>query len=173
MILPQQLLPTNMNEEPQSTPQLPEVPPPQPLEQGGKKKRLLSEKQRAALKAGREKRIRQMFEALERERDTATLSAPQPTNTEEAVVQEESQKLQSFLDPNSSSSSDSESALVYRRPQPEDNAETKLPRAVRRRIDRYIQRKLEESISTDVPQERFENPYLRHNIPRQPVYQFM
>ena len=64
MILPQQLLPTNMNEEPQSTPQLPEVPPPQPLEQGGKKKRLLSEKQRAALKAGREKRIRQMLSLI-------------------------------------------------------------------------------------------------------------
>ena len=135
---------------------------------------MLLEKQQAALKAGREKCIRQMFEALERERDASTLSAQQPAHTEDAVAQEETQKLQSFLDPNSSSSSDSETTPLFRRPpQAEDNAEAKLPRAVRGRIDRYIQRKLEESISTDVPQEHFKNPYLRHNIPRQPVYQFM
>ena len=96
-----------------------------------------------------------MFEVLERERDTDAASV-QPMHTTDNVAQEEYQKLQSFLDPSSSSSSNKP---LFSRPQQTESS--------------YMHRKLEASISTDVPQEHYKNPYLKHNIPRQPVYQFM
>ena len=106
-----------------------------------KKKRLLSEKQKEALKIGREKRWKRMFDALEKETGTVPVKSEPDTNGE----------VQQFLDPNtSSSSSSSESEKDTPPPSPvkelKIRKEKKLPRAVRRRVDRYIKKKLEESI---------------------------
>ena len=81
-----------------------------------------------------------MFDALERE--TGTGPSADPNDATEEVKQ--------FLDPNtSSSSSESEADSLPPSPIKEQKIrkEKKLPRAVRRRVDRYIKRKLEESLA--------------------------
>lgn len=129
-----------------------EAPPPQPAQEPirpseeppRKKKRLLSEKQLEALKRGREKRW-SLAEELNASAypEEPPIKQPEPSHP--------------FLDPNTSSSSSEESSEEeptypsFARslpPPPLAPTKKKIPKAVRKRIDRYVKKKLEESFMT-------------------------
>ena len=123
---------------PESVPQVPQTP--VVTEQ---KKRTTTEKQLAALKAGREKRWKLMFEALEKERNECA-------NTEVAVEAPKQMTADSLLEVDSSEESESEDDLMFTKSvenaPPARQRKYKLSKVVRNRIDEYVERKLYDSM---------------------------
>ena len=115
-----------------------------------RKKRATTEKQLAALKAGREKRWKLMFEALEKERnervnaEVSSEIAKTPTQTSDRL-----------LEVDSSEESESEDDFVFGKGventailSTQRQKKYKLSKVVRNRIDEYVERKLYESMYT-------------------------
>ena len=116
-----------------------------------RKKRATTEKQLAALKAGREKRWKLMFEALEKERNDR-VNAEATTETRKADAPPPSDGL---LEVQSSEESESEDDFAFGKSI--ENTPTipnqrqrkyKLSKVVRNRIDQYVEKKLYESMYT-------------------------
>ena len=105
-----------------------------------KAKRVLSEKQREALKAGREKRWKRMFEALENQ-----------TEQQHKSNEETTYKDPLLEDSSSSSSSDSSESDAPPESIKVPKKKNKLPKKIRKRVDKYIQEKLDESLLMDKP----------------------
>ena len=129
-----------------------------------KAKRVLSEKQREALKAGREKRWKRMFEALENQ-----------TEQQHKSIEETTYKDPLLEDNSSSSSSDSSESDVSPEPIKVPNKKNKLPKKIRKRVDKYIQEKLDESLLMDkpAPLPSHTNPYYSRNEYNTPVLQYL
>ena len=111
-----------------------------------RKKRATSEKQLAALKAGKEKRWKLMFEALEKERN-------ERANAETVVDPPKAQSVDPLLEAESSEDSESEDDFVFGKgventaPTPtQRQRKYRLSRVVKNRIDEYIDKKLYESM---------------------------
>ena len=117
-----------------TTDAVPEPEQPQQSEESStkKKRRLLSEKQLAVLQRGREKRWKNL------KSETPAEQTPAPVST-----------IHPFLDPRSSESSsdsadDSESQDDERYPEPsQTQRKPRIPKAVKRRVDRYIRERLD------------------------------
>ena len=90
-----------------------------------KAKRVLSEKQREALKAGREKRWKRMFEALENQTEL-NKETEEPTHKDPLLE-----------DVFSSSSSESSESNVPPEPIKPQRKKNKLPKKIRKRVDIY------------------------------------
>ena len=129
-----------------------------------KAKRVLSEKQREALKAGREKRWKRMFEALENQ-----------TEQQHKSNEETTYKDPLLEDNSSSSSSDSSESDVPPEPIKPQRKKNKLPKKIRKRVDKYIQEKLDESLLMDkpAPVPSYSNPYYSRNEYNPPVLQYL
>ena len=128
-----------------------------------KAKRVLSEKQREALKAGREKRWKRMFEALENQ-----------TEQQQKSNEESTYKDPLLEDNSSSSSSDSSESDVPPEPIKQPKKKNKLPKKIRKRVDKYIQEKLDESLLMDKPAPipSYSNHYQREEY-NTPVLQYL
>ena len=110
-----------------------------------------------------------MFDALEKETGTAAAVKAEPDTNDE---------IQQFLNPNTSSSESSEYDSEKSRPptplpvhepemEPQIRKEKKLPRAVRRRVDRYIKKKLAESMNgTHTDEQTYIDPYASTSYPQ-------
>ena len=114
-----------------------------------RKKRATTEKQLAALKAGREKRWKLMFEALEKERNER-VNAEVSSEVAKAVPPSDS-----LLEVDSSEESESEDDFVFGKSvqntptvSTQRQRKYKLSKVVRNRIDEYVERKLYESMYT-------------------------
>jgi len=94
-----------------------------------KKKRLLSDKQRDALRLGREKRWKKMVESIPSKEPIKHMEGSYSSNS--------SEEYDSFSD----SSSDEET----RQRRKQLALKRSIPKPIRRRLDRYIKKKLEES----------------------------
>lgn len=129
-----------------------------------KAKRVLSEKQREALKAGREKRWKRMFEALENQTELQHKSNEEPTYKDPLLE-----------DNSSSSSSESSESDVPPEPIKMPKKKNKLPKKIRKRVDKYIQQKLDESLLMDkpAPLPSHTNPYYARNEYHTPVLQYL
>ena len=110
------------------------------------RKRMLTERQKEALREGRQRR----WESLGVTPPGAP-DEPEPTPIPQQS-QQQSKPSHPFFDLNSSDSSDSEESdqeqLAYGQiPQPPQSKtkKPKIPSAIKRRVDRYIQQKLQES----------------------------
>ena len=122
----------------ESTPQVPQTP-----VVTERKKRTMTEKQLAALKAGREKRWKLMFEALEKERN-------ERANTEVAVEAPKQSMTDPLLEVDSSEESESEDDFMFSKSventAPQRQRKYKLSKVVRNRINEYVERKLYDSM---------------------------
>ena len=140
-----------------------------------KTKRLLSEKQREALKIGREKRWKKMFEALEKQQKDNEENIPPPPHQSTFLDQEPS--------PSSTSSSDAESSetefpVNVSKRSFQNKKKSKLPRSIRKRVDKYIQEKLDESLLLDKPvpppqHPSYNSPYLSRPECHRPLLQYL
>ena len=95
-----------------------------------KKKRLLSDKQKAALELGREKRRKQM--------GLIEAPTPPPSHEEKYASQE---PLSETSDSNSDSFLDSSTDEEIRRKRKERSLKKRTPKPIRRCLDRYIKKK--------------------------------
>ena len=129
-----------------------------------KAKRVLSKKQREALKAGREKRWKRMFEALENQTEQQHKSNEESTHKDPLLE-----------DNSSSSSSDSSESDVPPEPIKQQKKKNKLPKKIRKRVDKYIQEKLDESLLMDkpAPVPSYNTPYYPREEYNQPVLQYL
>ena len=117
-----------------------------------RKKRATTEKQLAALKAGREKRWKLMFEALEKERNdrvnaeatTETRKADAPPPPSDGLLEVESSEESESEDDFAFGKSIENTASISNQRQ----RKYKLSKVVRNRIDKYVEKKLYESVYT-------------------------
>ena len=123
---------------PESVPQVPQTP-----VVTERKKRTTTEKQLAALKAGREKRWKLMFEALEKERN-------EHANTDVAIEAPKQSTMDPLLEVNSSEESESENDFMFTKSVqnavPQRQCKYELSKVVRNRINEYVERKLYDSM---------------------------
>ena len=115
-----------------------------------RKKRATTEKQLAALKAGREKRWKLMFEALEKERNERVNA-----EVSSEVAKTSTPSSDRLLEVDSSEESESEDDFVFGKGventaivSTQRQKKYKLSKVVRNRIDEYVERKLYESMYT-------------------------
>lgn len=120
-----------------------------------KKKRMLSEKQMAALKRGREKRWQQMNSLDELPPESPQLMRTQ--RTYESEHDDVSQHPTHYNEEFSSSESSSEDEAT-RKMKKAYKLKKSIPRPIRKRLDKYIKMKLEESLSNNNNYEGYDEP---------------
>ena len=105
-----------------------------------------------------------MFEALENQTEQQHKSNEE-TNYKDPLLEDNS----------SSSSSDSSESDVPPEPIKVPKKKNKLPKKIRKRVDKYIQEKLDESLLMDkpAPLRSHTNPYYSRNEYNTPVLQYL
>jgi len=150
------------------------------LAKSSRKKRLLSERQKEALRKGRAIRWSKKATDHNNEETPASFETEQQQDPLSGIPTDSSMDphMKALLDPNTSSSeSESESSSDdddHKKKRKAKKLKKSIPKAVRRRLDKYLRMKLEES-RRDVPLdtcEEYDNPLPPHNpvLARTPRY---
>jgi hypothetical protein len=136
------------------------------------RKRMLTDKQKEALKEGRQRR----WEALGVAPPSTSEDQELSKNIPEEREQQQKMPSHPFFDMNSSESSESEDSDEDRAPysrvgeipqlQQQKSKKPKIPKAIKRRVDRYIQQKLQESMTPSAMTMNTSSSY----VPPQPGY---